>query len=193
MKKFKQVLKNDKGFTLIEILVVIAIIAILFITLLPQIDNAQKKARETGVKTDFHTFQTAMESYSREVAGSGLTHTGLNKFLDKGMQVGDSNGVSTKISGKKDPWGQDYKVYVFGDTKGKTIVVKSVGVDETEENPSNIAGSDDFVLATSYYEGQVTTCSRGFDTNNIKSSNVTKNNCGVQIPAGTALSYASAD
>ena len=50
---------KKSGFTLVEILVVILIIGLLFVFLVPKIDNATDKARETGIKTDFRSYQTA--------------------------------------------------------------------------------------------------------------------------------------
>ena len=58
-----------KAFTLIELLIVIAIIGILFIVLVSKVDFATDKAKTTGVQTDFRSFQVAFETVSRENAG----------------------------------------------------------------------------------------------------------------------------
>lgn len=50
---------TKRGFTLVEILIVVAVIGILFISLVPRIDFAGDKARETGIKTDFRSFELA--------------------------------------------------------------------------------------------------------------------------------------
>ena len=54
-------MKRKKAFTLVEILVVIAIIGILFMFFVPRIDFAGNKARETGVKSDLRSFMLATE------------------------------------------------------------------------------------------------------------------------------------
>ena len=70
-----------KAFTLIELLIVIAIIGILFIVLVSKIDFATDKAKATGVQTDFRSFQVAFETVSRE-------NSGFNTF---GWDTGDAN------------------------------------------------------------------------------------------------------
>ena len=75
-------LHKRKAFTLVELLIVIAIIGILFIVLVSKIDFASDKAKITGVQTDFRSFQVALETVARE-------HDGFNTF---GWDYGDTNG-----------------------------------------------------------------------------------------------------
>jgi prepilin-type N-terminal cleavage/methylation domain-containing protein len=60
---------NKKAFTLIELLIVIAIIGILFVVLVSKVDFATDKAKATGVQTDFRSFQVAFEQVAKENAG----------------------------------------------------------------------------------------------------------------------------
>lgn len=102
--------KNKKnGFTLVEILVVILIIGLLFVFLVPKIDSATDKARETGIKTDFRSYQTAFEAVAREQGGLGSqaifresTAEGgaksminlVNYYLDPALQIEGGTDVS---------------------------------------------------------------------------------------------------
>ena len=97
--KFKN---NKKAFTLIELLIVIAIIGILFIVLVSKVDFATDKAKATGVQTDFRSFQVALDQVAKENAG-------FNIF---GWDTGDTNGDhirnsydrgDTNKNGKEDP------------------------------------------------------------------------------------------
>ena len=80
---------RKQAFTLIELLIVIAIIGILFIVLVSKVDFATDKAKATGVQTDFRSFQMAFETVSRENAG-------FNTF---GWDTGDLNA-----NGKRDSY-----------------------------------------------------------------------------------------
>ena len=88
-----------KAFTLIELLIVIAIIGILFIVLISKVDFATDKAKATGVQTDFRSFQVAIESVAKENAG-------LATF---GWDTGDSNGNRIRDSYDKGDTNQNGK------------------------------------------------------------------------------------
>lgn len=183
LNKFKNMFKNEKGFTLVEILVVIVIIGILFTVILPRIDFASDKARQTGVKTDFRTFATAAEQYLRETAAKDMTQKGLNTYLDKSNQIPtgttviDATGVKVE-SKKQDPWGKEYEFEIKdpGTSTGQ-VIVKSYG-----KTGSTTA---DFVAGIYYKTGTIETCTTGFDNGgDIKLSGLEANvtgGCGGDI------------
>ena len=78
---YKNKFVYKKAFTLIELLIVIAIIGILFIVLVSKVDFATDKAKATGVQTDFRSFQMAFDTVAKENAG-------FNTF---GWDTGDAN------------------------------------------------------------------------------------------------------
>ena len=80
---------NKRAFTLIELLIVIAIIGILFIVLVSKVDFATDKAKASGVQTDFRSFQMAFDTVAKENAG-------FNTF---GWDTGDANQ-----NGKRDSY-----------------------------------------------------------------------------------------
>ena len=82
---------KKKAFTLIELLIVIAIIGILFIVLVSKVDFATDKAKATGVQTDFRSFQLAFDTVAKENAG-------FNTF---GYNTGDTKRAdfSTALAG----------------------------------------------------------------------------------------------
>ena len=108
--------QKKRAFTLVEILIVVAVIGILFVTLVPRIDFAGDKARETGVKTDFRSFELAAEQILRENAGLGkfadetalCGENGINLYLDKAIQFDDS----TFECAKEDQWNQPQCVFL---------------------------------------------------------------------------------
>ena len=124
----KHTYKNNqhkrKAFTLVELLIVIAIIGILFIVLISKVDFATDKAKVTGVQTDFRSFQMAFETVAKENSGfSELVdesyeklEMAINKNLDNKLKIDiDADGKITMINDAKDPWGTEYHgVYLSG-------------------------------------------------------------------------------
>lgn len=60
---------NQKGFTIIELLVVIVIIGILVALALPQLFAAQARGRDTDRKNDLKNIQQQLESYFNDSDG----------------------------------------------------------------------------------------------------------------------------
>lgn len=166
--------KAKRGFTLVEILIVVAIIGILFISLVPRIDFAGDKARETGVKTDFRSFELAAEQLIREKAGLAdfddvaelCGDSGINLYLDDDMQFNTSGS-----SLKDDPWNQWYDVQIAKDSDSDNpnngaIIFLSSGRDglffKTEDN---------YALTVAFVDGKIMTETIGFSTN-IDSDNI---------------------
>jgi prepilin-type N-terminal cleavage/methylation domain-containing protein len=56
-------MKLNRGFTLVEILIVIAVIAILLGIIIPRFKGMQQEANETKAKAELKTLQTAVESW----------------------------------------------------------------------------------------------------------------------------------
>ena len=168
--------EKKRAFTLVEILIVVAVIGILFVTLVPRIDFAGDKARETGIKTDFRSFELAAEQLIRENAGLDDFDTaeelcdvnGINLYLDKAIQF----DKGTLECAKKDQWNQPYTIQVVesedGNPNNGAIMFISNGKD------SMISGTDDehldnYALVVTYYDGQIESETIGFSTN-IESS-----------------------
>ncbi|MFN4150067.1 MAG: type II secretion system protein [Candidatus Sericytochromatia bacterium] len=71
---FKKI-KSKKGFTLIELMVVIVIIGILVAIALPNFIAAQDRAKISSVKANMHTLQTVLETYAVDWGGTYATNT----------------------------------------------------------------------------------------------------------------------
>jgi len=88
-------MRNAKGFTLVELLIVIAIIAILAAVLIPNVLNARKRAIESAAQA--YARQVATWIAAADTAGtnlSGLSSCTDTKLQDEGAPANYPNGVS---------------------------------------------------------------------------------------------------
>jgi len=109
-------LGERRGFTLVEMLVVIAIIAVLAAILLPVIHTAQRKAREAACKANMHQLGLGLKQYKQDFKAYPLGCLALNQV---GLQ--DSAGVAPgnvayktfdSATGRKSRLGALYPNYV---------------------------------------------------------------------------------
>ena len=137
----KNQFKNKRAFTLIELLIVIAIIGILFIVLVSKVDFATDKAKAAGVQTDFRSFQTAFEQVARENSG----------FATLGWDTGDDNGDRIRNSYDKGDNGAGGGIAQNGIQDGTEVFVGSKTYGEnwtgtyTLVNPNNSKDASAFV------------------------------------------------
>ena len=66
LKKIRRMLKNKRGFTLIELMIVIAIIGILAAIAIPQFAKYRRRAYNSAALSDLKNFQTEMEAQYSE-------------------------------------------------------------------------------------------------------------------------------
>ena len=87
------------GFTLVEVLTVIAIIALLAALILGLASSAQKKAARSKAEAEISQLENAVTDYQRKYGRVPLTRDDLQNELI---------ATSFAITNLVDPWGMDY-------------------------------------------------------------------------------------
>lgn len=108
--------RNDKGFTLIEIMVVIVILSLLAILVAPKIIGRSDDAKITDAKVQIRNFESGLKLYKLDSGNFPTTDQGLQALLTKPTTGAIPKNYrdggyleSNKIP--KDPWGNDF-VYI---------------------------------------------------------------------------------
>src|SRR5215472_1837903 len=58
--------KKDAGFTLVELMIVMAIVGVLAVVAIPSYVGAVRQAREAVLKEDLHVMRTAIDSFTAD-------------------------------------------------------------------------------------------------------------------------------
>jgi general secretion pathway protein G len=118
-------MKKAAGFTMIELMVVVAIIALLATLVAPAILNNVGKGKSAAAASQISSLESALDSYRLDVGRYPESLDGLTEN-DTGRDAWA--GPYLRGSIPKDPWDNDY-IYQKGD---KDFVLKSYGQDGVE-------------------------------------------------------------
>ena len=122
-QKFEyQSFARERGFTLIEILVVMAIIGMLAIMVAPNIFNQQAGAQIDAALSQISSLEAALDTYRLDVGEYPDSLEGLRENISGRAAW---NGPYLRRDVPLDPWGNDY-VY---DANGREFTLSSYGPD----------------------------------------------------------------
>ncbi|RPI92202.1 MAG: type II secretion system protein GspG [Spirochaetales bacterium] len=126
-------MKGNGGFTLIEIMIVIAIIGILSIIVVPRFMDIPQKARVEAAKQQMAAFGLALDRYNLDSGVYPTTEQGLAALITRpntepSPMNYNEGGYLKKKELPKDPWGRDY-IYRSPGDQGNDYEIMSLGAD----------------------------------------------------------------
>ena len=101
-------LKSQSGFTLIELIVVAAIIALLAGLVVPQFIKQEEKATAKATKAQIELFGTALDTFRLDVGRYPTSQEGLQALTQKPGGVERWDGPYLKKEVPPDPWNKPY-------------------------------------------------------------------------------------
>ena len=122
--------RRSRGFTLIEIMVVIVIIGLLAAFIVPTVIGKVDEAKVAKAKGDIQALEAALSIFYLDNSKYPTTEQGLKALVqqpnDPTIRHWKPGGYLERVS--KDPWGNDYQ-YVLPGTHGKAYDLYSLGAD----------------------------------------------------------------
>lgn len=109
---------RTRGFTLVELLIVIVVIAILAAISIVAYGGVTSRAKVSAAKSDMESLEKAIEMARQstgqtlmQITGSGCTRCGGHTVYVASLQkISDASGANVMALQKGDPWGNDYAI-----------------------------------------------------------------------------------
>ena len=130
-----------RGFTLLEIMVVVFIVGLLATLVAPRIMGRADEARRTKAIADMKSIEQALNLYRLDTGGYPTTEQGLEALVHRPdrppvPRTWNPNGYLERVP--TDPWGKAYAYVATGDR----FVLRSYGPDGVEGGDGRFADLD---------------------------------------------------
>ena len=123
-------MKRNQGFTLIELMIVVAIIAIIAAIAIPSLLNARKAGNEASAISSLRTLTTVNEQYRTRFGdySSGLAALSTEGYIDSVLGAAKKSGYTFNYTGGKNIWNCDTVPTDAGTTGDRGFFVDQSGV-----------------------------------------------------------------
>ncbi len=101
-----------RGFTLVELLLVLVILASLAVIVVPKLTGRSEQARVTAAQTDIAHLETALDAFEVDNGRYPTTEEGIAALVEAPPDLDEWRGPYIKRGVPNDPWGTPY-VYTY--------------------------------------------------------------------------------
>lgn len=120
-------MRKQRGFTLIELMVVVVILGLLATIMMPKILGKPEQARRVKAKADIRSIQSALAMFKTDTGSFPTTSEGLEVLVnDPGIRGYSTDGYLDAL--QTDPWGNPY-IYISPGVHSKDYDLESFGKD----------------------------------------------------------------
>jgi len=133
--------RRRRGFTLIEVLMVLVILVIIMSLAVGSYTSAQKKAQINAAKAQIGLFETPLETYHLDMNAYPSSNQGLEALRSPPSDVQNSEKWGGPYLNKPiplDPWGHSYQYVSPGKYNPDSYDVWSVGPDGVDGTNDDI-------------------------------------------------------
>lgn len=125
-----------EGFTLVELLLVLFILATLAAIVLPRFSGTTERARVTAAQTQISTLKTALDAFEVDMGYYPKGRAGLTDLMQQPRSAPNWHGPYLQNDIPKDPWQNDYVYECPGRHNPSSYDIMSMG-------PDGRAGTED--------------------------------------------------
>ena len=144
ISKKKQHYPISKGFTLIELMIVIVILGLLSTIIMPRILSRPEQARRMKAKVDIRNIESSLALFKTDTGGFPTTSQGLKALVsDPGIKGYNPDAYLDKMP--LDPWDNRY-IYLSPGVHGKDYDLESYGKDGEDGGMENNADIESWNL-----------------------------------------------
>ena len=131
--KIKKILNNESGFSLIELMIVVAILGLLIGIVGPKVMNSFEQAKVETTRVNMKNLTSTLKTYLLDCGSYPTTEQGLDALITKPTTGHECKnyaptGYLDKKSVPKDAWDMEY-IYT---SDGNAFEIKSLGKDKKE-------------------------------------------------------------
>ena len=128
--------KRRIGFTLVEVLIVVVIMAILAATIIPQFSDSSKDAKESNLRFNLHTLRSQIELYKSQHDGVVPQTANLPELSNKTTLAGDIGNTRTHKFG---PYIRQIPANPFTDSQSVVLIAVDPGDDRSSHTKRRLA------------------------------------------------------